>query len=46
MGDISYKRALREDQIKAVGAPVLTRNIFTWLDPSAFADLPSAGEIQ
>jgi DNA-binding HxlR family transcriptional regulator len=46
MGDLTYKRALREDQIKAVGAPVLTRNIFTWLQPSVFADLPSAEEIQ
>jgi len=45
MGDLSYRKALRDQLIKAVGAPVLTRNIFAWLEPSIFADLPSAEEI-
>lgn len=46
MGDLSYRKALRAEQIKAVGAPVLTRDIFSWLSPSVFADLPPAEEIQ
>lgn len=45
MGDLSYRKALREDQIKAVGNPLLTRDLFSWLQPSVFADLPPAEEI-
>ena len=45
MGDLPYRKALREKRITAVGAPVLTKNIFDWLSPSVFADLPSAEAI-
>lgn len=44
-GVLSYKQALRDGRIKAVGDPVLTRNLFAWLEPSYFADLPSAEKI-
>lgn len=46
MGDLPYRRAVRDGQIKAIGDPILTNNIFVWLEPSVFADLPSAEEIQ
>lgn len=46
MGDLSYRKALHDDLIKAVGDPLLRRNIFAWLEPSVFADLPPAEEIQ
>ena len=45
MGTLSYKKALREKRITAVGAPALTRNIFAWMNPSIFDDLPSAVQI-
>ena len=45
MGDLSYKKAIREGLLKAVGPEALTRNIFSWLNISAFADLPPADEI-
>ncbi len=45
MGDLSYRKAVNSDRLKVVGPSVLTRNIFTWMDVSIFADLPSAEEI-
>ncbi|MFN2235020.1 MAG: winged helix-turn-helix transcriptional regulator [Anaerolineales bacterium] len=45
MGDLSYRKAIREDLLKVVGPEALTRNIFSWMNISMFADLPSAEEI-
>lgn len=45
MGDLSYRKAVNSDKLKVVGPSALTRNIFTWMDVSIFADLPSAEEI-
>ena len=45
MGDLSYRKAVNSNKLKAVGPSALTRNIFTWMDVSIFADLPSADEI-
>lgn len=45
MGDLPYKKAIRESQLTAVGPQSLTRNIFSWMNISMFADLPSAERI-
>lgn len=45
MGDLPYQKAIREEQLKAVGPPLLTKNLFTWMDASVFADLPPAERI-
>lgn len=45
MGDISYRKAVRNGDLKVVGQNALTRDIFAWLSPSIFADLPAANEI-
>jgi len=45
MGDVPYRKAVREEQIKAVGPSVYTQNIFSWMNISVFADLPSAQQI-
>jgi DNA-binding HxlR family transcriptional regulator len=45
MGLLPYKKAVRESQIKVIGPTAMTNNIFTWMDMSMFADLPSAAEI-
>jgi len=45
-GDVSYRKAVKNDDLKVVGPRALTNNIFTWLNSSIFADLPSAEEIQ
>lgn len=45
MGDLSYRKAVNSNKLKVVGPSALTRNIFTWMDVSIFADLPSADEI-
>ena len=45
MGDLSYKKAVKEGLLKVVGPSVLTRNIFSWMNSSVFADLPPAEEI-
>jgi len=45
MGELSYRKAVNSNKLKVVGPSVLTRNIFTWMDVSIFADLPSAEEI-
>jgi len=46
IGDFSYHRAVKENKMKIIGPNALTRNIFTWMNPSIFADLPSAEHIQ
>ncbi|KPJ91809.1 MAG: HxlR family transcriptional regulator [Gammaproteobacteria bacterium SG8_11] len=45
MGDLSYRKAINEGRLIAVGSNVLTRNIFSWMNSSVFADLPSAEHI-
>ena len=45
MGDVSYRKAINDGRLKAVGSNALTRNIFTWMNGSIFSDLPSAQEI-
>lgn len=45
MGQLSYKKAVRQQQLKVVGPAVLTRDIFSWISPAIFADLPPAAEI-
>lgn len=45
MGDLPYKKAIREERLKAVGPPALTNNLFTWMNASVFADLPPAERI-
>ena len=45
MGHLPYKKAIREGLLKAVGPEALTRNIFSWMNISIFADLPSAEAI-
>ena len=45
MGDVSYRKAVNDDMIKVVGPRVLTNNIFSWINPSVFAGLPSAQDI-
>jgi DNA-binding HxlR family transcriptional regulator len=45
MGDLPYKKAIREGLLKAVGSEALTRNIFSWMNISIFADLPPAEAI-
>lgn len=46
MGDLSYRKAVNNGDIKVVGPKPLTRNIFTWMNHSIFADLPPAEDIQ
>ena len=45
MGDYSYRKAVKSGDLKVVGSASLTKDIFSWLHPSVFADLPSAAEI-
>jgi len=45
MGDLSYRKAVSQDLLKVVGPRALTRNIFSWINISVFADLPPAEEI-
>ena len=46
MGDLPYRKAISQDLLKVVGPPVLTRNIFSWVNASIFADLPPADAIE
>lgn len=46
MGDVSYRKAVNNGDLKVVGPGALTKNIFSWLNISIFADLPSADEIK
>ena len=46
MGDVSYRKAVRNGDLKVVGPSVLTKDIFNWMNISIFAGLPSATEIK
>lgn len=45
MGDTTYRRALKEGDLKITGPSALTRDIGSWLANSIFADMPPAAEI-
>ena len=45
MGDISYRSAIKSDQLKLVGPTALTRNVSQWMNDSIFAGIPSAQAI-
>jgi hypothetical protein len=45
MGDLPYKKAVRDSQIKVVGPTGMTSNIFSCMNISMFADLQPAAEI-
>jgi len=45
MGNRSYRAAIAADDLEVTGPRALTRNITEWMKPSAFADLPAAGDI-
>jgi len=45
MGEITYKKAIRDGDLKLVGDKVLTNNITAWMSNSVFSDLTSAREI-
>jgi DNA-binding HxlR family transcriptional regulator len=45
MGDTTYRKAIREGNLKIVGDKNLTNNITAWMANSIFTDLPSAREI-
>lgn len=45
MGDLPYRKAIKDDLLKAVGPAALTRNIFDWMNQSIFAGLPPAEHI-
>lgn len=46
MGTIPYRTAVKNGELTVVGPTQLTRNIFSWLNISMFADLPAASQIQ
>lgn len=46
MGDVSYRSAVRNGDLKVVGPSNLTKDIFSWMNKSVFAGLPSAAEIR
>ena len=46
MGDVSYRKAINAGDLKVVGPNNLTKNIFSWMNMSIFADLPSAEKIK
>lgn len=46
MGDTSYRKVVNSGDLKVVGQRVLTKDIFSWLNKSVFADLPAANEIR
>ncbi|NND67491.1 MAG: helix-turn-helix transcriptional regulator [Halioglobus sp.] len=45
MGDISYRRAIKEEKLQVVGPAALTRNISDWITPSMFAGIEPAERI-
>jgi DNA-binding HxlR family transcriptional regulator len=45
MGDNTYKKAIKDGDLKLVGNKTFTRNVTTWMTNSVFTDLPSAKEI-
>ena len=46
MGETPYRKAVKDGELKVVGPTALTKNIFSWLNISMFADLPAANQIQ
>jgi hypothetical protein len=45
MGNITYRKARKEGNLKIVGDRNIMRHISTWTANNMFADLPSAQEI-
>jgi len=45
MGDFSYRKAVKQGDLKVVGPSALTNNIFSWINTGLFADLPPAEDI-
>lgn len=45
MGDNTYKKAIKDGDLKLTGNKILTRNVTTWMQNSVFTDIPSASEI-
>ncbi|MDH5217640.1 MAG: hypothetical protein OEX19_08085 [Gammaproteobacteria bacterium] len=46
MDDPSYRKTVNNGDIKVVGPKAATRNIFTWMNHSIFADIPPVEDIQ
>ena len=46
MGDVTYRQAVRNGSLKVVGPSALTKDIFSWMNISMFAGLPSAAQIK
>jgi DNA-binding HxlR family transcriptional regulator len=45
MGDITYKKAIRERRLKLIGPPALTGNVTNWMANSIYSGMPRASEI-
>lgn len=45
VGDNTYKKAIKDGDLKLTGNKILTRNVTTWMQNSVFTDIPSASEI-
>lgn len=45
MGDISYRKAIADGNLKLVGHKALTQNVTAWLQPSIFAGMQPASAI-
>jgi hypothetical protein len=45
MGDITYKKAIREKRLKLIGPAALTSNVTNWMSNSVYAGIPRAIEI-
>ncbi|NQX89649.1 MAG: hypothetical protein HRT77_13395 [Halioglobus sp.] len=45
MGEVSYRRALKEGRLQVIGPPGFARNISEWIMPSFFAEIDSAQRI-
>jgi hypothetical protein len=45
MGDISYRKAITSDALKAVGPKALINDISGWMESSIFAGIAPASEI-
>jgi len=45
MGDLTYKKAIREKRLKLIGPPALTGNVTNWMANSVYAGIPRAIEI-
>ncbi|MBM94395.1 MAG: HxlR family transcriptional regulator [Oceanospirillaceae bacterium] len=45
MGDLSYKRAVRDDKLQLIGPRELVNNVSHWMANSTFADIPAADQI-